>query len=194
MLQNTVQSPKNKNKTLKDISYLCENHQFSLNYAATLQKGLVWLTSGDCLSLFDNQHAAFCFALHSKFSQQEIQSRLLYSTTIALCPVLYGFLSPLQMKSLLITFDLVSQSESLTKLWILHNLPISRGPKRITAHTYKVFFNCSAQISVLKRKMLFNQRGSFVHQEFHGTESLIGYPSFFILVLKIGRNSQKSTL
>ena len=56
------------------------------------------------------------------------------------------------------------------------------------------FFNCSAQISALKRKMLFNQRGSFVHQEFHGTESLIGYPSFFILILKIGRNSKKSTL
>ena len=51
------------------------------------------------------------------------------------------------------------------------------------------FFNCSAQISVLKRKMLFNQRGSFVHQKFHGTESLIGCPPFFILVLKIGRNS-----
>ena len=52
-----------------------------------------------------------------------------------------------------------------------------------------VFFNCSAQISVLNRKMLVNQRGSFVHREFHGTESLIGCPSFFILVLKIGRNS-----
>ena len=45
------------------------------------------------------------------------------------------------------------------------------------------FFNCSAQISVLKRKTLFNQRGSFVHQEFHGTESLIGCPLFFILQL-----------
>ena len=53
------------------------------------------------------------------------------------------------------------------------------------------FFNCSAQISVLKRKTLFNQRGSFVHREFHGTESLIGCPSFFILVLKIGRNTWK---
>ena len=51
------------------------------------------------------------------------------------------------------------------------------------------FFNCSAQISVLKRKTLFNQQGSFVHREFHGTEFLIGCPSFFILVLKIGRNS-----
>ena len=51
-----------------------------------------------------------------------------------------------------------------------------------------VFFNCSAQISVLKRKT-FNQQGSFVHPEFHGTESLIGWPSFFILELKIGRNS-----
>ena len=55
---------------------------------------------------------------------------------------------------------------------------------------YRVFFfNCSAQISVLKRKTLFNQRGSFAHWEFHGTESLIGCPSFFILVMKIGRNS-----
>ena len=53
----------------------------------------------------------------------------------------------------------------------------------------QVFFNCSAQISVLKRKTLFNQRGSFVHWDFQGTESLIGCPSFFILVLKIGRNS-----
>ena len=51
------------------------------------------------------------------------------------------------------------------------------------------FFNCSAQISVLKRKTLFNQRGSFAHRKFHGTESLIGCPSFFILVLKIRRNS-----
>ena len=50
-------------------------------------------------------------------------------------------------------------------------------------------FYCSPQISVLKRKTLFNQRGSFVHREFHGTQSLIGCPSFFILVLKIGRNS-----
>ena len=53
------------------------------------------------------------------------------------------------------------------------------------------FFNCSVQISVLKRKTLSNQRGSFVHQEFYGTESLIGCPSFFILALKIGRNSKK---
>ena len=51
------------------------------------------------------------------------------------------------------------------------------------------FFNCSAQISVLKRKTLFNQRGSFVHREFHGTESPIGCQSLFILVLKIGGNS-----
>ena len=51
------------------------------------------------------------------------------------------------------------------------------------------FFNCSAQISVLKRKTLLNQRGSLVHWKFHGTESMIVCPSFFILVLKIGRNS-----
>ena len=55
---------------------------------------------------------------------------------------------------------------------------------------YRVlFFNCSAQISVLKIKTLFNQRGSFVHQEFHGTESLIGCPTFFILLLKIEGDS-----
>ena len=36
------------------------------------------------------------------------------------------------------------------------------------------FFNWSAQISVLKRKTLFNQRGSLVHRELHGTDSLIG--------------------
>ena len=52
-----------------------------------------------------------------------------------------------------------------------------------------VSFNCSAQISVLKRKTLFNQGGSFVHREFYGTEYLIGCPSFFILLLKIERNS-----
>ena len=40
-------------------------------------------------------------------------------------------------------------------------------------------FNCSAPISVLKRKTLFNQRGSLVHRKFHGTEPLIGCPSFF---------------
>ena len=46
-----------------------------------------------------------------------------------------------------------------------------------------------AFLTVLKRKTLFNQHGSFVHQEFHRTESLIGCRSFFISVLKIGRNS-----
>ena len=51
------------------------------------------------------------------------------------------------------------------------------------------FFNCSTQLSVLKRKTLFNQPGSFVHREFNITESLIGCPSFFNLVLKIGGNS-----
>ena len=58
-------------------------------------------------------------------------------------------------------------------------------------HIQGGFFNWSAQISVLKRKTLFDQRGSFVHRKFHGTESLIGCSSFFILVLKIGRNSWK---
>ena len=56
-------------------------------------------------------------------------------------------------------------------------------------HVQGAFFNCSAQISVLKRKTMFNQQGSFVHREFHGTESLLGRPLFFIWVLKIGRNS-----
>ena len=58
-------------------------------------------------------------------------------------------------------------------------------------HTQGGFFNCSAQISVLKRKTLFNQGGSFLHREFHGTESLIGCPLVFMLVLKIGGNSHK---
>ena len=67
-------------------------------------------------------------------------------------------------------------------------LEIYHSFRKLTS--YRFFFNCSAQISVLKRKRLYNQRGSFVHhQEFHGTESLIGCPSFFILVLKIGRTS-----
>ena len=55
-------------------------------------------------------------------------------------------------------------------------------------HLQGGFFYRPAQISVLKRKTLFNQRGPFVHREFNGTESLIGCPSFFILVLKIGSN------
>ena len=53
------------------------------------------------------------------------------------------------------------------------------------------FFDWSALISVLKRKTLFNQWGYFVDREFLGTESLIGCPSFFILVLKIGRTGKK---
>ena len=48
---------------------------------------------------------------------------------------------------------------------------------------YRLVFNCSAQTSIT----LFNQQGSFVHQEFSGTESLIGCPWFFILVPKIGK-------
>ena len=58
---------------------------------------------------------------------------------------------------------------------------------------YRVlFFNCSAQISVLKIKTLFNQRGSFVHREFHGTESLIGCPLFFIVSkLEVAPNAIK---
>ena len=75
-----------------------------------------------------------------------------------------------------------------------HTISLRHRIHYIIYYIQGAFFNCSAQISVLKRKMLFNQRGSFVHQEFHGTESLIGYPSFFILILKIGRNSKKSTL
>ena len=49
-------------------------------------------------------------------------------------------------------------------------------------------------MSVLKSKTLFNQRGSFVHREFHGTESMIVYPSFFILVLKKLGGTVKKTL
>ena len=52
-------------------------------------------------------------------------------------------------------------------------------PPLLGAHVQGAFFNCSAQISVLKRKMLFNHRGSFVHQEYHGRESLIVCPTFF---------------
>ena len=77
----------------------------------------------------------------------------------------------------------------------LQNIVLSNGAL-VTAFCmyncgwYRVFFlNCSAQISVLKRKTLFNQRGSILHREFHGTKSLIGCPSFFILVLKNGSNS-----
>ena len=45
------------------------------------------------------------------------------------------------------------------------------------------FFKCSAQFSVLKRKSLLNQRGSFVHREFHGRESLIGCPSSYLIIV-----------
>ena len=60
-------------------------------------------------------------------------------------------------------------------------------------HLQGVFFNCSAQISVLKRKTLFNQLGSFVH---HGTESLIGCPlfSFCFWYWKLGGTVEKNTL
>ena len=56
---------------------------------------------------------------------------------------------------------------------------VQNNENKSTIHIQGAFFNCSAQIPVLKRKTLFNQRGSFVHREFHGTESLIGCPSFF---------------
>ena len=78
-----------------------------------------------------------------------------------------------------------------------HTSKSSKSAFRITfweqciTYTGCFFFNSSAQISVLKRKTLLNQQGSLVHREFDGTESLIGGPSFFILVLKIGRNSSK---
>ena len=82
--------------------------------------------------------------------------------------------------------------------WV-HNIsidPFPAPPRKICflprlkqVYIQGAFFNCFAQISVLKRKTLFNQRGSFVHQEYHGRESLIDCPTFFILVLKIGRNS-----
>ena len=56
-------------------------------------------------------------------------------------------------------------------------------------NTFMVFFNCSAPISVLKRNTLFNQREPSLFQQFHGTKPLIGCPSFFIFLLKIGRNT-----
>ena len=40
-----------------------------------------------------------------------------------------------------------------------------------------------------KKKNVVQPTRIFVHREFHGTESRIGCQSFFILVLKIGRNS-----
>ena len=49
----------------------------------------------------------------------------------------------------------------------------------IRIHIQGGSFNCSAQISVLKRKTLVNQRGSFVHREFHGSEYLVGCLSLF---------------
>ena len=62
-------------------------------------------------------------------------------------------------------------------LFHLHaSLPWSRGPMAKGGPKallwckiiYRVVFcNCSAQISVLKRKTLFNQRGSFVHREWN---------------------------
>ena len=46
---------------------------------------------------------------------------------------------------------------------------IITAPTAIWSHIYiqGAFFNYFAQISVLKRKTLFNQRGSFLHWEFH---------------------------
>ena len=63
-----------------------------------------------------------------------------------------------------------------------------------TAVSTNVYFKVAALRYSSLPKLMVNKRMShtFVHREFHETESLIGCPSFFILVLKIGRTSQKN--
>ena len=56
-----------------------------------------------------------------------------------------------------------------------HTLKMANIFSTLSLHIQGVFFNCSAQISVLKRKTMFNQRGPFVHREFHGTESMAAH-------------------
>ena len=51
------------------------------------------------------------------------------------------------------------------------------------------FFNCSSPFSVPKWKNLLSQRGAFLHWKFLEKVVLVGCNLFFILVLKIGRNS-----
>ena len=51
------------------------------------------------------------------------------------------------------------------------------------------FFNCSSPFSVPKWKNLLRQRGAFLHWKFLEKAALVGCNLFFILVLKIGRNS-----
>ena len=64
----------------------------------------------------------------------------------------------------------------------------------IRIHIQGGSFNCSAQISVLKRKTLVNQRGSFVHREFHGTEYLVGCLSLFHFGTENWEEQLKNTL
>ena len=97
--------------------------------------------------------------------------------------------------------EVISNVMTTARLNVLHDARQSQNPAPRSAlslfnldrwvfSSYRVlFFNCFAQSSVLKRKTSFNHPGTFVHREFHGTESLIGCSSLFILVLKIGRNS-----
>ena len=59
----------------------------------------------------------------------------------------------------------------------------------IILHIQGAFFNCSSQFSVPKWKILFSQRGAFLHWKFLEKDVLVGCNLFFILVLKIGRNS-----
>ena len=57
------------------------------------------------------------------------------------------------------------------------------------------YFYGSAQIAkMLKRKTLFNEWGSFVHREFHGTESLIGCHHYSLWYWKLWGTVTKTTL
>ena len=58
-------------------------------------------------------------------------------------------------------------------------------------HIQGAFFNCSSPFSVPKWKNLLSQRGAFLHWKFREKLVLVGCNLFFILVLKIRRNSKK---
>ena len=56
------------------------------------------------------------------------------------------------------------------------------------------FFHWSAQFSVPKWKTMGSQSEILFHEILHVKRILIGWTTFFFLVLKIGRTSKKSTL
>ena len=64
---------------------------------------------------------------------------------------------------------------------------IVKGPTEMKIQG--AFFNCSSPFSVPKWKNLLSQRGAFLHWKFREKLVLVGCNLFFILVLKIGRNS-----